>query len=539
MNSQIAAKQTSPEVVCKDSYIYSERQGAVYNGSETVDIYIPQSYALINTKNTYLAFRLNMKGVLKKMVSMRAGVASLIRDLTIYNGQGDKVLEQLDNYAIAQALYNFYNNNETINNLRVLHEGQPFDHVINNTVGNQYCKADEVLPDKMNTEVEVLLPLYMSGILSPDRANVFAALATGGLRIKINLNSARQALQCMTAPLYDTSGAELETMYNTKYNDKGGGGYTQTSGYEIMSNAATSEDPTTIVLKSKSDTLATTNGVLSENVVKPAHLFAVGQTVQLNGVETQEITAITMSNVAIGGVTAYRINLTFAKLDTALNAGERVHIVTSNMENEEFEFKDVKLNLSYVVPPPGYIEEIQKQINSGLKMSIKTYTDYAVNISKDSLTNSLYINARNNNAKSIICVGQHSDNSDIIQDSFIPDRDTPRQYQWSIYKVLTPNKTVSLERSNLESFDAEHLRELQHGISAADIPVNNIYKAYKHFAIARRLAQPTYTYNMNKPDEGEVRLMLDYSKVNPTLMHNFVFHVREFTIMNNGIEILY
>ena len=541
MNRQTSSKMSEPELVCKDTFIYSERQGAVYSEQDTVDFYIPQSMALLNTKNCYIMMRVKMSGMLKKAVSSSAGVHALIRDITIYNGSGNKVLEQLDNYAIAHALYEHYNSNESLDNLRKLHEGKPSSMVMGTTVGNQYCDAGDNT-QSFNKQVECLVPIYMSGILSPNRDTVFPALALGGLRIKINLNDAQTALELLTSPLYDTVGNEMEVMTNGKFKSLGGGGYESQWGYEAVQQANIGD--LTVTLKCTADTLLVDQQSLSANVARPAHVFMVGQKISLDD-DTEFVTvqSVAITNVAVGGVTAYRVQLTFTTALTAvLAAGDTVHVVAvqSGAPNETFEVSDVKMNVSLVTPPAGYIEDLMTQINKGaLQLDIKTYTDYAINISDNSKKNSLYINARNSRAKSIIAIPAHSAGSSLEEDSFVPDKGTPTQYVWSIYKVLTPNVPVNLHRSNLESFDAVHLRELQHALGACEIPVNNLERSYEHFAIGRRLAMPGYSYNCNKPSEGELRLNIDYNEVSSTLMHNLLFHIRRITVRADGIEIVY
>ena len=117
-------------VICKSSYIYSERKNNVYKcdsgGGDTINFYIPESLAVINTKSTYLVFNLKMTGTqYKACVSQKAGVYSLIRSMQISSGDGSTVFETLDHYAWLQALKYYYEQTETSRNLAVLHEGFP------------------------------------------------------------------------------------------------------------------------------------------------------------------------------------------------------------------------------------------------------------------------------------------------------------------------------------------------------------------------------------------------------------------------------
>jgi len=434
-----------------------------------------------------------------------------------------------------QAVYYFFNTNESMNNLRVLHEGMPSSMHLLDTVANQYCDPSQETEAKANKTVLCLLPLYMSGCISPDRDTVWPNIATSGLRIKINLNDAQTALQAISAPIYDTLGAPVSAVTNGEYKTKYGGGYEDTHAYEVQVAAAIGD--TTIKLKSTADTLTVSGNVLSKAVAGTAHLFVVGQTISVNG--TNKV----ISSVTIGDADDnYRIEIGFEALVAAVPINSKVFIVVGSAEtpDESFQMSNVHMNISTVVPPAGYVNQVITAIKQGkMMLDIRTYTDYSVNIGANSQTNTLYINARNSRAKSILSIPYGSSSNSFVEDSFIPNRGTPSSYQYSIYNVLTPNLLTSLNRSNLESFDAVHLRELQHGVAASDIPVNRLYKSYKHFMIARRLAMPGYSYNMNDPSMGEVRLSVNYKQVSATLMHNFVVHLRRIIIRDDGISIIY
>ena len=537
MNRQIAAKPQQAELVCKSSQVFTERRGATYREQDEINIYIPPSLAVVNCKNTFLQCRVKMEGNLKVCPSGVAGCYSMFRDLTVMDGTGQYVLEQLQNYGEFDGVRQFYSENESLKNIRVLHEGKPSALVIGNTVGNQYIDAKEHSAANVYKEVEVLLPLHNSGCLSPDRDTTFPNMATNGLRIRINLNDAQTATNCLTAPLFDTQGIEvvegtLES--NGNFKQKGGGGYTAANGYELQAGVA--QGAVTLVLKNTRDTLGTDNRVLSPDNTTPAHLFMVGQTIRLNDAEN-----VTISNVSVDGNN--RINLTCSAVAAAAgyNAGASVHIVVdaTTSSSQNYAISDVKMIVGSVVPPQGYVEDVLQQIGRGLQLDIRTYQNYPVNIANNSLNNSLYLNARNNRAKSILSVLFKSTGNAFVEDSMIPDRGTVRDYQYILYKILTPDRLVDMNRFNLESFNGIALREQMAALGAADIPVNNILKNYEHFFIGRRLAMKNYSYNMNKPDQGEVRLNVNYNVMEGILMNNFVVNLRRLIIRPEGIDIIY
>ncbi len=532
----------NPETVCKSSIIYTERRGATYGELDEVNIYIPPSLAIINCKSSYIALRMKIAddALLKLSPSGVAGIYGCFRDVTITSGDGQTVLEQLDQYGLMDGLRQFYSENESLRNLRILHEGKPSSIVIGDTTGNQYCDASAQDGASAFKTVECLLPLHLSGCLSPDRDTVFPNLATSGLRIRINLQEAQSALCALTAPVYSAGvdGDEVEISYQgCKRN--GGGGYSSSYGYEVHT-AIVAGAGATITLQKRGDELKYDNHVQSANVASPAHLFMNGQTITIldnpsSGTDTEECV---ISGIAINADN--RIVLTCSSNVTKAYAiGATVHIKVDSAtvpSIQNYEMKDVRFFCDYVIPPQGYMESVLSQVNKGLQMDIRSYTNYGVNISSNSLTNSLYINARNTRGKAILSVPINSSQATYIEDSLVPDRNTVKNYQFILHKILAPDQLVNMNRYNLNSYNAVALREQQHALSAADIPVNSILKNYKQFFIGRRLALPGYSYNMNR--EGEIRLNLNFLQTSAMLLNNFVVHLRRIIIRPEGIQVI-
>jgi len=532
----------NPETVCKSSIIYTERRGAKYGELDEINIYVPPSLAIINCKNTYISLRMKIAddSLLKLTPSGVAGIYGCFRDITISSGDGQTVLEQLDQYGLMSGLRQVYSENESLRNLRILHEGKPSSVVIGDTTGNQYVDASAQTGAAAFKTVECLLPLHLSGCLSPDRDTVFPNLATSGLRIRINLQEAQSALCTLTAPCYKAGvlSDKVETSFQGALRE-GGGGYSSSYGYEVQS-AIVGGAGATITLKKYGDDLSYDNHVLSADAADPAHLFLNGQTITLldnpgTGANTEDKV---ISGISVDGNN--RIVLTCsANVANAYATGATVHIKvdsTTVPSVQNYEMTDVRMMVDYVIPPQGYMESVLGQVNKGLQMDIRSYTNYGVNISSNSLTNSLYINARNTRGKAILSVPINSAQATYVEDSLVPDRNTIKNYQFILHKILAPDQLVSMNRYNLNSYNAVAMREQQHALAAGDIPVNNILKNWKHFFIGRRLALPGYSYNMNR--EGEVRLNVNFNQTAALLLNNFVVHLRRIIVRPEGIQVI-
>tara|TARA_Y100000114_G_scaffold88930_1_gene82439 strand:+ start:8167 stop:9789 length:1623 start_codon:yes stop_codon:yes gene_type:complete len=538
-------------VVTKETIIYTERKNYTYQSEDEIQIYIPPSVALLNTKDCYLIANLKVTGKLKACVSERAGAYALFRSVTIMSGDGQQVIETLDNYAIMQALQYYYSQAESINNLRTLHEGKPNKVTLGDTSCNQYVDAQSSVNNGVgasgcHNNIEVLLPLYLSGCLKPSRIKVFPNIALNGLRIKIQLNNAETSLQVVKAPLY-----EYDSILGVKKTGTFGGYTIKTGGYRLaaQANAGTNE----LTLKNTSgDLQAGQNAILSADVEKPAHLFVIGQTLQIqtndeDNPEEHVLSAVDIVTSVVDNKNTYNIKLTLAT-NLAQNAPDfgycNIKLDTDSGSKDQglnFEFSQIRMNVGFVQPPPKYLQSVIKQIEAGkMNFDILTYTDFPVNVSANSNNNSLYINSRNNRGKALLSIPQGGEANSVAEDSFKPDRETVRDYQYILYKVLTPDKRVNLNRFNLESHNAQALREMMLALDAADIRVNNIKDSYEHFFIGRRLALPGYSYNCNRPQDGEIRLNVNYKEVGKSLMmHNFMVHLRQVQVQAGQINIVY
>ena len=306
-------------VITKSTLVYSDRKNNVYKPADTINFYLPPSLSIVNTKNTYLVLNLKMTGTQwKAAVSQKAGVYGLIRSIQVSSGDGATVFETLDNYAYLQALKYYYEATESQLNLAQLHEGLPTKMNIDKTSCNQYVDATE--DDDLFKTVEVTAPLYLSGCLYRDQ--IWPNIATQGLRVKIELNTAEVALQAVTAPLYELSNGANQA--NGEY-----GGYGQTTGYAVQTQAATGQ--ATVVLKNVNDALgADITRVLSDARTDCTHLFSVGQTVKFSG----HTNAYEVGAVAVNGDNRIELTLTSNVATANIPVDASCYVATDSQYND-------------------------------------------------------------------------------------------------------------------------------------------------------------------------------------------------------------
>ena len=517
-------------VQTKSQYVYSERKNNVYKPEDTINFYLPPSLALINTKNSYFVFNIKMTGTqYKACVSQKAGIYSLIRSVQITTGDGATVLETLDNYAFLQALKYYYESTETKDNLAQLHEGMPSKMYLGDTSCNQYIDAAET--SDFFKEIEVIMPLYLSGCLYRDQ--IWPNLATNGLRIKIELNNIDTVMQAVTAPLYQLRNGLTEQV------SVDGGGYSETTGYAVWMDGDTNNNPnigdTSLVLKKVGDALTTNEKrVLSPAVAKPTDLFSVGQKIRIGGSDiVYSVTGLALDDG--------RIEVSFnPALDANVAEDASVNIRTDAAHNDMgFEIRAMRMNVNTVEAPGPWVQKnIIGKINSGkMNFDIDSYTDYAINVGEGSLNNTLPLNARNKRCKAMLSIPQSSHSNSTVTDSFKPAMEKPRSYQYLLYNnILVPDRAVKLNRYVEGNYDATALREQMMALNAAGFQVNTVRDPHKQFFLGRRFALPGYSYDAM----GQISLLLNYSELDSALlMHNFMMHKRQIQIKPDGVKVVY
>ena len=368
----------------KSQLIYSDRKNNVYRQEDTINFYIPPSFKLLNTLNTYLVFNVKMTGKqYKACLSEKAGIYSIIRSVQITTGDGSTVLETLDSYAIFQALKYYYEMTETKRNMAILHEGLPSKMYLGeNGSCNQYIDATK--NSDFFKQIEVIAPLYLSGCLY--REQIFPNLATGGLRIKVELYDAQTAMQAVTAPLYQLKDGITQQV------SKSGGGYSETTGYAILETFSVGVN--SIVLKKVGDELTgDEQRVLTPDVTNVPDLFSVGQKIQIAGSsEPYEVTGTGLTE-------ENRIEVTFSPaLKEEVSEDACVNIRSeSSYSDMGYELSSVRMNVNTVEVPNEWIQKnIVDKINRGaMNFDIDSYSDYPYNISEGSLNNTLPLNIRN------------------------------------------------------------------------------------------------------------------------------------------------
>ena len=520
-------------LVTKNQFIYSDRKNTEYKAEEVINVFIPPNMAMVNTKEVFMVFDVKLSSSqYKGCLCPSAGAYSLFRAIQIMDGTGSTVLETLDSYATLQALKYHMEKLDSTDNLYALHEGKPNKNVLNQNDSslNQYCDATKA--EDYFTTVKVTLPLYCSGLLNPKRKYLTPVLALRGLRIQIELNNFVDMFQATQAPLYKyIANDPIPNQLTGDY-----GGYTGTEAYRVQANAGVGTNTITL-MKYGDFTTVNEKAVLSDDRTNPAHLFCVDQKIKVEGnADEFTITAVTVNG-------DNRLVLTLSSvLGVAVNVGDKVYIPTTSTDGD-VRISNFALNVGTVDPPQDYLNEIMKMSQTGkLQFDITSYTLFNKNISKDSLSNSLVINAMNTRAKSLICIPIMS-KGDILIDTFqsvamgTSHNNELQSYSLKLYNnVIVPDRLVPLTSYNNGGFNAICQREQMLSADASGWEVNNIKDMDQHFFIGRRLAMKGYSYDC----KNFIELNINYKQnTDAFVMGCYVVHKRRIIVNDDNVSVVF
>lgn len=528
-------------------------RNSVYKARDVIEIFIPpEDVPILNPKETYLKGIVQLSGNSLAHPDPRAGVHSLIREVQIYDGQNQQLLEQLENYNVWTAQSMHYNKTPGLNNLRALMEGQ--DKVEGTFVSSLYWDAP-IGGDITYKPVEFCIPLHMSGILNGDKA--FPSILTNGLRIRITLEDSARALTVLSqvGVATQTAGAANTT------EDLG----TQVSptatqlGKLVHSTAGLGNDGSFFELKTAIAAGALTSIVLEEdpaNITAP-NTAATAQTLSFRkgmqvGVMTDaaapntklltlgEITSITE---AAGVYTVNFANIVVGAADVCA-VGNKVCVFGGNM-TADYEIRNIDMVCSVVQASQADLNAMVSKVNSGsVKLDYASFNIYRDNLNARVNRPNIDFNTTEHRAMSILSFPMDT-NNDLLVSNYRPVRDGLTSYQYNIANRLTPNRRVDTVRvgsvQDGYGWNAVHQHELEKALKRWKTPPRYLSWNKEAFAVGRQLAKVGHSFNANDQD---VRLNLEYSTAPADntvekLLNTWVYHIRTLVISPGSVAVMY
>tara|TARA_R110002051_G_scaffold88184_1_gene155442 strand:+ start:2871 stop:4499 length:1629 start_codon:yes stop_codon:yes gene_type:complete len=528
-------------------------RNATYKANDVIEIFIPpEDCPLINPVETYLKFLVQLQnpaaggafGVFAQPDDA-AGAHSLIREIQIFDGVNNALLEQLDTWNNWTSKYFHYNQSPGLRNIRTLMEGQ--SKIMGDAITSQYFSGTTITPPVYSV-VECCLPFHMSGILGATK--VFPNILTAGLRLRITLADNVQALKSFVHQGVGTAVGGAVTMgwlpadspsYESPSTSAPFG-----SGAAILVGAAT----TTLVLKTTvtaaaagPPTVPALNAAPATGVGVP---FCVGQEIQY-----MDATGVIVSCGAITaiGLTAapVKIQLTFAAFaSTAAAIGAPIWSLQTGVEDlVEYVVSNVELICSVVNVPAQTLNTMRQKIATGsVNLDYNTFNLYRSNLNARVPQPQVLLPTTEHRALSVYQFPQASTTSLGVK-SFEPVKDGLTSYQYNIANRLTPNRRVSTSKvatiTNIYKWDPIHMSELEKSLNRGKINVRFLALNAAQFGVGRELAKDGHSFDANT---NEIRTQFVYStaavdNTKEKLLHSYLYHTRTLTISPGSVSVSY
>ncbi len=565
--------------------------GLSYNPGQQIDFYVdPQQVKFFNPKNSYLSFdvKIQMKGdttgqLTRLMLDSHIGAQSLIKEIRIFDGSNNALLEEIVGYNINTMVKYDYECNDSLRNKRALSEGagyrgmnegsQGTTESFQNSAINQYSRpnADTTqsasLINASYQDCKVCLPLN-TGIFSNDK--IFPCMLTSGLRITILLEDSIRCIRQMEGAMVNR-----KTPLNPFIHSKNGCATNANGSFSAGTNH------NTIYLENF-------NGYTNPEFLP----FVVGESIGFYKLGTAG--AGTFVEMRAGAVGTYPV-ITEIGLDT-VNARTLVKLTTTNFSltaslatnsnashviftksadvgtlTATYKLNNVELYLEVVDMGANYENDMMRKMREGgtINYDFLSVTNYRYSQLSSDIVANIQIPIENRRMRSILCVPTDSSNYTQVQvltasGTYVEETmsnaltegryrnvvmnqdrcglagcsDFITSYQFLYDGKLQPSRLVNCSKtSSKKSISQQHLIELEKSLSSANITGQSLLEFNRNFIIGRSL-----TAGQNGTYDGrgkQFSLQVNYQGTDaPTknkLWNSFVYHIRRMVIKGDSI----
>ena len=506
--------------------VLSENGNQVFQPRDTITIMLdPQEIGVLNGKDSYLRFNVKLSGDFKAELDRAGGGGfSIVDSVSIWNGNGNTLIEQLNDMPVWQGTKNFYDKTSGLENKRNLLEGLPID---GNHLQSAYFR-NTALGSIDWTSVECCLPIYQSGCLYGD--SVLPVAALNGIMIKIVLAEPRKAIRALPSdgfvidrtmaglPVPASGSVPLNLPYTKAHVPPAGEGTTN-QGLPVCYELATAvvAGPAITAVRITAD--PTIVGVpaaplnVRANVAAPTVAadfpWVIGQTFSYIG------DAGTVNNMGpITNITYVAPNYTVAFAATAglvASVGGANHcpayVQIQDALAASYVVSDVQLVCSVVQPDPRYFQAMMTRMKSdgGYSFDIRSFNLYRNNLSKSIAQSQELIPCTEFRARGLL---EAAINPTVTWNTSwaLPLADYMRNYQYVLGNVNTPLLAVESDKefdSGSNSWNGTLDEERLKCLEASKVTVRNELHPSGRMVYGREVAKRGYSANLNTT---EVRL---------------------------------
>jgi len=547
--------------------VLSENGNQVFQPRDTITINLdPQEIKVLNGKDSYLRFNVKLAGPFKAELDRAGGGGhSVLETISIWNGNGSTLIEQLNDVPVWLGTKNYYNHTSGLENERNLLEGLPQDGF---HLQSAYFK-NTALGVIDWTSVECCLPIYQSGCLYGD--SVLPVSALGGIMIKIQLSEARKAIKTLNAngfvidrtmggqPAPASGTVPLNLPYDKVHVPPAGEGTTNEGlpqCYELAADIVAG--PITTVLVTSDPTVVgipVAPANVRSNVAAPTVAadfpWVLGQTfvyigdagtVNNMGVITNITYAApnyTITFAIANGLVATAANHcpAYVQIQDQLRTPNPALTPGVPVDQEAtYTVSDVQLVCSVVEPDPRYFQSMMTRMKSGggYSFDIRSFNLYRNNLSKNIAQSQELVPCTEFRARGLL---ESAINPTVTWNTSWaqPLADYMRNYQYIIGNINTPLLPVasdkefdSGENSWNGTLDEERLKALE----ASKVHVRSELHPAGRMCFGREVSKRGYSCNLNTtevrlnqawgcPDGVAGTVQPQFNKILDTFVHHF------------------
>jgi len=572
--------------------------GLAYSAGQVIQLMIPPSIKFFQPQQTFLKADVliapDANAPTRLTLDAELGGQVLVRDIRIYTGNKNVLLEEINNYNTLCAVRYDYDTNENMKAKRAMTEGSlTYNSDCRSTQGgtksnnndiknNPYFRSvpegsdenaaqvetDTFLAADSYVKAQVCLPLH-TGIFQNDK--IFPNLLTDGLYIEILLEDNSRVFRQM-----DQVSLERRAQSNPYFHSTNGSFDDKTGS---IATGVTTIDTIYIQRRNNQTSVSNFPFVVGEkvNFANNAVISDSSHHTQTGGLSTiKEISFDTGDEIADGGLIKVVFEAAIDNDSAAIITPHAQwilysHSVKSNPQyNATYTMSNVELVVQQLDMGPQYEADMMRRMREGgvISMDFLSVTNYKYSQVKLDTVANIRLPINNTRAKSIICVPTSSEVTTLAQNAAPSGTYLVSDYlKNAADEVITEDLYVRSNRTGLvgcsdfitdynflydgrlactrnvrcsktsgkRSVDAQHLVELEKALVQANITPNSFLAFNDNFVLGRGLATGTGVYNaVGKDFSLQVNYQGEAQTVNK-LWHNFVFHIRRMVIKGNDI----
>ena len=516
---------------------------------------VPGYLGFMNPADTRLQYELTMAGRGQPHPNPRAGAHAVWKNLRIQDGGGQTTLEEISDYNVLVAQTWGYSQNDSISQKRALFEGRQQDPSKDHNI---FWAGAEAWQDGAVTAAKTPNTLQMehqihSGIFQSDK--VFPLVASGGLRVQMEIEATQQALVYATGSEGTDYGTALANAYHLAV------------ALSIGDDDKSAIDDEFSVIVQLNSVASTGIGPYASAAPWNNNAWSIGDMLYV----ADSGTAYT-NEEELGIITSFDIDTTRLKVSYIPNRafGDKLtknHVIGSalyvkmadrlygltvantNMPDPQitlvavatsYTISNVKLLTSVVSPPEPYVKAMLEQAQSekGLALDIKTWTLVRSNLNAQRGITSQMIPTTETRVYSVLSVPLAQEyQGQLTLDSLGGVVDFGQDYQYVFGGQLVPDRNISLARysQTVPRSDALHLMELEKALANCGVPVRDLQRAPQKFLIGRAWSRYGQVADLSVRDLS-LRVNYSSSASLTKLFEHYICHLRRVVFSTAGVR---